>query len=280
MTSARPARAGGESTPRGPRPVDRKVGKPLWSQVYDDLLRRLAAGEFEGAFPGELALVEDYAVSRHTIREALRRLRNEGRVSSGRGRTSRVSPPSEIEQPLGALYSLFTAVRESGQAQRSTVRALRLEADGVVATRLGLEESTPLVYLERVRLAGGSPLAVDRVWMPAPVAAPLLGSDFTRTSLYAELADKCGIRLSDGTETVRAVEPTPHERRMLGMGEVGAAFAIERIGIWGARPVEWRHTLVRGDRFALKAAFSSEGGYRIVGLPQTVPQPLPGGSQP
>jgi hypothetical protein len=52
-----------------------------------------------------------------------------------------------IEQPLGEIYSLFTAVEAAGQVQH-VVRTLDVRADGVVAARLGLEESTP-AHLER-----------------------------------------------------------------------------------------------------------------------------------
>jgi GntR family transcriptional regulator len=146
-------------------------------------------------------------------------------------------------------------VERTGQEQRSVVRTLAVRADGVVARRLELEESTPLVHLERLRMAGDEPLAVDRVWLPAGLATPLLDVDFTRTALYAEYARRCGVRLTGGRERMRAVVPTPAERRLLGIGGAPdvAAFAIERLGCSDNRPVEWRHTLVRGDRFSVTA---------------------------
>lgn len=259
LSCAGPVGAGPVTTRR----LDREAPQPLWSQLYDDLKDRLKVGEFGDAFPGELALVSEYAVSRHTVREALRLLRTEGVVTASPGRTSRVSTPAEIEQPLGSLYSLFTSVWSSGLTQRSVVRSLKVVADAVVADRLGLEGSTPLVHLERLRLAGDQPLAMDRVWLPAEIAAPLLEADFTETSLYAELAERCGVRLTGGTERLRAVLPTAAERVFLQVPEDAAAFAIERVGYAGRRAVEWRHTLVRGDRFAVNAEFSGRDGYQF-----------------
>lgn len=135
--------------------------------------------------------------------------------------------------------------------------------NAVVADRLGLDASTPLVYLERLRLAGDEPLALDRVWLPAALAAPLLGADFTHTSLYAELATRAGIRLDRGHEDVHAVVPTPAERAQLRCPPGTAAFSINRRSLAQGRPVEWRHTLVRGDRFALAADFAAGTGYRL-----------------
>ncbi|MBW0092007.1 GntR family transcriptional regulator [Pseudonocardia sp. KRD-184] len=247
----------------GARSLDRARHDPLWSQLLADLRRRLDAGEFADAFPGELVLVGEYGVSRHTVREALRRLRDEGTVVAGRGRSPRLAEPAEIRQPLGALYSLFSSVEAAGLSQRSVVRTLEVRADGVIAARLGLEESTPLVFLERLRMAGTAPLAVDRVWLPHAIAAPLLDVDFTHTALYAELARACGITLTAGREDIRAVVPSEAERDLLAVGPDVAAFAIERLGLVGSDAVEWRHTLVRGDRFTVTADFSTRGGYRL-----------------
>ncbi len=237
-----------------PRPLDRGAG-PLWSTLLADLRHRLGAGEFADAFPGELALVAQYGVSRHTVREALRHLRAEGTVTAARGRRPRLGPP-EVEQQLGALTSLFAAVEGAGLEQRSVVRVLQVRADGVIAARLHLEESTPLVHLERLRLAGDEPLALDRVWLPADLARPLLDVDFTHTALYTELLVHCGVRLTGGRERVRAVVPTRGERALLHVPAGVALLAVERTGCLHGRPVEHRHTLVRGDRFAITSELS------------------------
>ena len=249
----------------GPRPVDRSSGATLWEQVHADLVRRVRAGEFTDSFPGELGLVEEYAVSRHTVREALRRLRQAGIVTGERGRTSRLSEAPEIDQPVGSLYSLFAAVEAAGQTQRSVVRHLDVRADAVVAERLSLDASTPLFYLERLRLASDRPLALDRVWMPAGEVGPLLEVDFTETALYEQLGARCGVTLTGGREQLRAVLPTPAEQLMLELPPGVAALAIERLGYDGDRPLEWRHTLVRGDRFAVSAEFARPAGYRLAG---------------
>ena len=48
-----------------------------------------------------------------------------------------------------------------------------------------------------------------------------------------------------------------------------AVFSIIRQGTTQNRPVEWRHTVVRGDRFALSAEFSANTGYRLTPAPRT-----------
>jgi GntR family transcriptional regulator len=223
----------------------------------------LARGEFADSFPAEKAVGEQYAVSRNTVRESLRALRDEGLVIAERGRLPRLSGPPEIRQPLGTLYSLFASVEAAGIRQSSIVRRLDRRADGVIAARLQLEESTPLIYLERLRLAGEEPLALDRVWLPARIAEPLLEADFTHTSLYEQLAERTGIRLEGGQEQIEAVVPTEAERATLRCPPGTGAFSIARQGLVAGRCVEWRQTLVRGDRFVFRAEFSARGGLQL-----------------
>jgi GntR family transcriptional regulator len=239
------------------RQPDRSSPLPLWAQLQEDLNRRLAVGAFDQGFPGELELVAEYGVSRHTVREALRRLRETGVLESGRGRATQVR--RGIEQPLGSLYSLFREVESRGMVQASQVLDLSLVTDPDAADALGLPAGTSLVHLERLRLADGEPLAHDRVWLPAALAMPLLQADFTRSALYDELATRCDVRLTGGQERITAVNPPPAMRALLQLPRGQACLRVERAGRLGVRVVEHRVTTVRGDRYAVLADWSPQG---------------------
>jgi GntR family transcriptional regulator len=236
--------------------IDRNSALPLWAQVLADLRQRLAAGEFRDRFPGDQELTAYYGVSRHTVREAVRRLQAEGVVERGRGRGTFVTG-RVIEQPLGTLYSLFRSVEEQGFVQHSIVRQLAERQDQEAAKILGRAPDEPLIYLERLRLADGEPIVLDCSWLPAAIARPLLRADFTRTALYRELRLRCGIQPDAGWERIRPVLPTPEQRRLLRLPARTPALAIERLATWQATPVEWRHGLVRADRYSYVARWSA-----------------------
>lgn len=237
---------------------------PLWAQLHEDLSRRLATGAFDQGFPGEMELVAEYAVSRHTVREALRRLRDQGVLDSTRGRATQVR--KGIEQPLGALYSLFREVEAQGMVQTSLVRRQRMTTDPEVAARLDLAPTVELFQLERVRLADGEPLAHDHIWLTPDLGRSVLDADFSRTALYDELATRAGARLTDGTERITAVPAGPVEAELLDLPDGAACLRVERLGRLGGRPVEYRLTLVRGDRYTLVADWSSRG-YQVRASP-------------
>lgn len=228
--------------------LDRSSPMPLWAQLEQVLKRRLDAGDFDERFPTDHELVDQYGVSRHTVREAIRHLNKTGILRRERGRGTVVNR-SEFEQPLGALYSLYRSVESSGVRQHSTVVTLGEEHDALIAERLELAPDEPLLYLERVRFAGDDPLAIDCAWLPMSLGAPLLDADFTRTALYDELEQRVGIRPDQGWERISPIVPAVEDCRRLGMQRDDAAFFLERQSFADGRPIEWRTTIIRGDRY-------------------------------
>ena len=196
----------------GAATLDRDGGEPLWSQLERELRRRMELGHFGARFPTDRELMEIYGVSRHTARHAVGQLGADGILRRARGVGTSVDLRT-FERSLGSLYSLFQVVEESGVTQHSAVRRLELVRDPMAAERLGLDPDADLVLLDRIRYAGGEPLALDRVWLPAAVAAPLLDADFTHTSLYNELERVTGRRPNEGWERIHPAIPTRRAAR-------------------------------------------------------------------
>ena len=244
----------------GARPPDRSSPTPLWAQVCEDLRRRIDSGEFAAGFPGELSLTEAYEVSRHTIREAMRVLREEGLIRRERGRGTTVERP-RIAAHLGTLYSLFDTMAAQGITQSSVVRRLARTVNAVVATALDLPGDAGLIVVERVRFADGEPLALDTSWLPASVAEPLLAVDFTSTGLYAQLKERCGVTVDSGSEHVTAMIAPRHVAELLECPAETALLSLERRAMSSGRPVEWRETLLRGDRFSLDVGWSPQASF-------------------
>jgi len=252
------------------RELERTSSVPLWIQVRDDLLRRVGNGEITEAFPGEMALVAEYGVSRNTVRQAVGHLREAGVVVAARGRRPRVVGP-ETARAVGTLSSLFELVEHAGLEQLSQVRDIGVGVWPSVAAILGRQLESELFHLERLRLADGRPLALDHLWMPAEIGAPLLDADLSHTGVYRELARRTGLRVTRGREEISGAVLRDSERALLDVGPEVGAMVIERIGCAAGVPVEYRKTLVRADRFRVTAEFSALRGYHFQpGLPRSL----------
>ncbi len=242
--------------------LDRSSPLPLWAQLEADLRARLEAGEFDDSFPTDLALTAQYSVSRHTVREAIRHLNKTGILKRERGRGTVVNR-AEFEQPMGTLYSLFNSVESTGVEQTSEVLRLEVVTNGVAANHLEVPEDTELVLLERLRLAGGAPLAVDRAWLIHEHTAGLLDVDWTHTALYVELERLGSPAPNQGWERLMPIVPTQSDRVLLDLKKGEAAFSLERLGCNDSTPVEWRTTTIRGDRFRFVSDWSSGAGVNL-----------------
>lgn len=236
--------------------ISRSAGTPLWAQVRHDLRRRLADGEFAAGFPSDRELVEEYGVSRHTVREALRELQDDGVLTRQRGRGTFVSDLA-LEQPVGPLYSLFKSIEDQGYRQDSDVLALGRITNPRVAERLDLEANSSLFHLRRVRRADEVPFAVDDVWMPSEIATPLFDADFRHTALYAELEKRTGLRPTSGWERIHPGIPDAECADLLGIDGTRAVFIVERYTEHDAGPLEWRETIIRGDAYTFLTNWTS-----------------------
>ena len=240
----------------GARTIDRTSPLPLWAQLEAELRRRLEVGHFEHRFPTDRELIEIYEVSRHTARHAVAKLGSDGIVKRERGIGTSIDR-RQFEQSLGSLYSLFQLVESSGVEQRSRVLELERTTYAEAAAQLGLAADAPLLHLSRLRLADDEPLAIDRLWLPFEIGEPLLDVDFSHTALYDELERSVGRRPTSGWERIRPVVPRDEDRDLLGLDGLEAVFSLQRLGLLDNRPIEWRITLIRGDRFSFMADWSA-----------------------
>ncbi len=238
------------------QPLDRDDSLPLWAQLESELRRRMDAGHFVDRFPTDRELMEIYGVSRHTARHAVGQLGADGILRRARGVGTSVDRRT-FERSLGALYSLFQVVEEAGVPQRSEVRALERLHDADASEQLGIDEASELVFIDRVRYAGDEPLAIDRIWLPAAIAEGLLHADFTHTSLYNELERTIGKRPNEGWERIHPAIPSDDERACLHLPAGEGVFSIERLGTFNGEPLEWRVTIIRGDRFTFVADWTA-----------------------
>ena len=235
--------------------LDRHSPLPLWAQLLGDLRERLAAGEFRDRFPTDEELRLEYGVSRQTVREAARRLQGEGLIVRERGRGSTLAG-APLEQPLHTLYSLARTAQDRGLSEHSEVLAQRRDRAGEAAGPLGLDPDDEVVFVERLRYVGDEPISVHRSWLPAMRAAGLLDADLRSGSLYDALAACCGVRVTGGWERIQPDLPDPALRRLLRLGPRQAVLVVERLATAGVTPVEWRRSVVRGDRYAFRTDWS------------------------
>lgn len=224
---------------------------PLHHQVYLDLRAALDNGEWRPGdlLPPERQLAGRYGCSLITVRRALSELTREGRIQRTRGRGTTVLQP-RIERDFGGTLSFTEEMQDRGLDPETRLIGARPESAGeVVGAALGIEPGSPTLYVERLRVAGGEPLLLEQVHLPAERFPGLLASDLEHGSLYDLLTARYGTRIVRAREALEPVLLHAREARLLGQRPRAPALLIEgtAFGADGA-PVEFARSYVRGDR--------------------------------
>lgn len=224
---------------------------PLHHQVYLDLSSALDAGEWRPGdrLPPERELALRYGCSLITVRRALSELAREERLERTRGRGTFVLHP-RLELDFGGSQSFTGEMQSRGLDPETKLVAARPEAAGkAVASALDLELGSPTLYLERLRLAGGEPLLLEQVHLPAERFPGLLASDLEHNSLYDLLTERYGTRIVRAREAIEPVLLRRREAGLLGQAVGRPALLIEGIAFAAdGRPIEFARSYVRGDR--------------------------------
>ncbi|HYF90809.1 MAG TPA: GntR family transcriptional regulator [Symbiobacteriaceae bacterium] len=232
--------------------MGKDVPIPLYYQIKARLLEAIESGQLK---PGDRVMSEreltaQFSVSRMTARQALTELENQGYLFRVQGKGTFVATP-KLEQPLAGLTSFTEEMRRRGLEPGAKVLAAEeVPAGRRVARALGLGETAAVVRLERLRLAGGEPMALEVSHLPASLVPGLLERTPSQHSLYSLLAEEYGIRPVRGLQSIEAVAANSYEAETLRVREGTPLLMLERITRDAQdRPVEYVYSLYRGDRY-------------------------------
>lgn len=199
-----------------PVTIDRSSPVPLYHQLYEQLSAAIETGRLKpgDAFENELALADRLQLSRPTVRRAIAELVSRGLLVRRRGVGTTVA--SQVIHRRDELTSLFDDISRRGQKPTTEVLDFVPDLENPVAAEaLGLPADTPLLFIERLRLADDVPTAVMQNWIP-PRFADLTESEVAKGSLYAALRAR-GARPAVAHQTIGARRPSAKERRLLAL---------------------------------------------------------------
>lgn len=184
------------------------VRRPLLTDVVRDALRgAIDSGEFApgSKLPNEMLLADRFAVSRVTIREAVRGLVEEAYLRRVHGSGTYVLSRPPLQNSLDVNFSYTQLIESSGRKAGERCLSLeRLPADPGVAARLIIEPGTEVVRLERVRTADERPVIYSIDTLPAAVIGPDVGDERLQHSIYTLLAE-VGHPVHHGEASLRPV---------------------------------------------------------------------------
>ncbi|WOD16706.1 GntR family transcriptional regulator [Paraburkholderia kirstenboschensis] len=232
------------------RPDDRL---PRYQQLRDDLVSRIAAGEWapEEAIATEAELGQFYNVSTGTVRKAIDLLVSDGVLTRTQGKGTFVRRPRFDS----SLFRFFRFVSRDGQPVRPTARVLKREVvkpDEEIRNALGMKASEKAIHLSRVRMIEGRAVLSEEIWLPRArfEALATLPLDKFEDLLYPLYERLCKQMVASATEILRVEQATAETASLLGIKTGSPVILVHRVASdFAGTPFEWRSTRGAADTF-------------------------------
>jgi GntR family transcriptional regulator len=245
------------------------VKEPIYQQLNSQL--RLLIGSKEcslgSQFLTERQICERFGVSRATANKALSNLVSEGLLEfrKGVGTFVRGRP---LAYNLRALVSFTDRALAAGKRpstevlQFELVRAADVLDDVPQVLRVG--PTAALYYMERLRLADGLPVILEKRYVVAE-HCPGLTAEEVRGSLYSLWTERYNLPIEGADVRIRAVNTRGADARLLRLKDGAAGMLIRSVGhLTGDRPLWSERTLYRGDSYEFQSRL---GGVQTEGHP-------------
>lgn len=232
---------------------------PRYVEIAEYLRGIIAEAGPGDRLPSDAELCERFHVSRMTARQAVTLLGNEHLLERKRGSGTFVSA-RRVPRALGSPLSFSENMRIRGMKPSSRVlRAGPVDLSPEAAEALGIDIASAAIVLERLRLADGIPMAIERAVIPADDYG-LLDEDLTSESLH-EIFERRGRVPSRALAEVGARTATKRERDLLELPEHGVILTeVRTIFDQDGAPLEHTSTFYVAERYAFTAVlYRGEG---------------------
>jgi len=230
--------------------IDRGSPVPLYHQLAEQLSAAVNDGRLQpgDAFENEVALTERLSLSRPTVRRAIQEMVDQGLLVRRRGLGTTVAN-RKVHRKV-ALSSLFDDLEREGRAPRTVLLEHDIVTDDRIASDLDLPLDTPFLAIVRVRMAGDSPLAVMRNWLP-PAYGDIPREELEETGLYAALRAR-GVHAVVAHQSIAARMPTPAERKHLRIRGTQPVLTMTRMAFDASgAPVEYGDHSYRAEDYTI-----------------------------
>lgn len=230
--------------------------EPLYKRIIEDLETKIRKEmKPNEKLPSERQLLEQYHVSRNTIRLALANLEERGIIYRLHGKGTFVSTTYLNKTNLSSMYSFSDEMRQMGRKPTTDNRTFKLiDPPEEVIEQLNLQDGEKAYKLVRVRYADGIPMMYGETYLPESIFPNLKLSDLNKNTLYGVLKEKYNERSVLAFEDVQAVSLSKEESEILETKLGAPSLKIYRRTInENNLPIEFTKTLARGDKFIYRS---------------------------
>ncbi len=196
-------------------------GTPRYLQLSSVLAREIGEGKHpvDSMLPPEPELCRRFGVSRHTLREAVRLLCEQGLVLRLQGVGTRVVATSEPQHYVASLGSLQDLMQYTQRTRFKTLHHDWVQADSALARQLRCAHGERWLHIEACRYLIDSELPLVHMHIYVrPEAEPMLGDLDDGSAWVFGLVERYGgERITEANQVVGAVAMPTSSADILGV---------------------------------------------------------------
>jgi GntR family transcriptional regulator len=238
--------------------LTREKGVPLYYQLDTILRKKILSGEIAPAapFPTEDVLVQQYNISRITVRQALASLEKDRLIVRKQGKGTFVSEKierAELPKLTGTGKDLVDISSYDSKPIKITTRVIgfsRLLANKTITDYLGLSEGAEIYRIERVRLADQKPLYHLLNYLPIEVGEKINPKTFKTKTLTTIMEIDLKISIKKAIQTIEADIVDSYIAPILDAREGDPCLILRRVVYdKDERAVEYLVSAFKADRY-------------------------------
>lgn len=202
--------------------------KPVYITIEEQIEKDISAGVYksDSKLPTEREFMEKYNVSRMTIRQVISNLAGRGLVYRVKGKGAFVQ--KEIFMKNQNFRSITSLMAERGISVETRVLQFTVMIpEELVRLKLNLDELVPVYLVKRLRIAAGSPIAVEFNYLPCELYPDFEKHDFSKESMYKALENEYQFNISYQKEVVSAVKAPADVAKVLSDDEEDIDFTLK-----------------------------------------------------
>lgn len=244
--------------------TDSDAEVPLYRRVVDALRQDIVSGRHAvgDRLPTEDALCRRFGVSRHTVREALRALREDGLVASRQGAGTTVVRRAARPLYTYSVSSIEELLQYATEARYEVDKSGIVVADQALADRLGCAAGERWLRVEGFRYTASEPdpICWTEVFVRADYAGIGLMIGRRSGTIYSWIEEMYGVRVGSVEQTL-STEAMPAAIAATLRAEAGStAIAIRRVyRLTDGQLVEVAFNLHPADRFTYSVTLQRRG---------------------
>jgi GntR family transcriptional regulator len=241
--------------------LDRSSYVPYYRQIQDQVEAMIKTGRLR---PGQTLCSEgacalQLGISKMTVRQAFQALRAEGLLIIEKGKRPIVST-GRLQKDFHRLRGFTEEMSRRGLKPSSKLLQIeKVAPDAATANLLNLLHQEEVYRIRRLRFANKDVVGLETAILPARLCPDLEKQDLENQSLYALMTNKYSVGVEWSEEELEAVPAQKEEAKLLQVNVGFPLFSMRRIA-YGKddAPVEFTHSLFRGDRYSAKVTSRRE----------------------